>query len=132
MKIYVNYESHGSSGGEICAGEENDPRRSYEDTIYDESVTRITKQNVTPYHEEFDIDWDGSAFVVAVRYFDGDTFGRSCGHLQIWSVHKTREEAEEMARMINDGKQPNSKKYPMWTGYFAGIESVDVIGMPIE
>lgn len=125
--LYVNYDEWHESGGGICSGDENSSWPSYEPSYNGFSLRAITLENTSPYHEEF--KWEGpvpdSAYVVVVRYYDGDTFSSTHGKGAIEAVVATEEEANQLAVEIRHGKH-SRRGYTPWDGYFAGLEDVEV------
>lgn len=132
--LFVNYSEEHLGGGEICEGQENDAWPSHEDVIQRFDVDNITLKNVTPYHEEvlFDLPEPTPVglFVVVAHYYDGGTFGRTCGYGSIEGVFSTHEEAQARATDIEKGA-PSIKGYTPWTGYFAGLERTEVVLAPL-
>lgn len=128
--LFVNYSEEYLGGGEICAGQENDAWPSHEDTIQRFTVDNITLSNVTPYHETVEYDLTTplpvGLFVVVAHYYDGGTFGRTCGYGSIEGVFATHEEAQARADAIDKGA-PSVRGYTPWTGYFAGLERTEVV-----
>jgi hypothetical protein len=131
-QIFINYDERYESGGEVCKGDEDSPYPNYEDTFMNFSVHDITLTNTSPYHEEF--TWAGDVpefmYVVYVRYYDGDTFGTTCGKGQIVGAYRTSEEADDIAKDINAGKSIE-EVYCVWFGYFSDLESVEVVKVPV-
>ena len=128
-ELFINYEEGVESGGEICAGQENDAWPSYEDTFKWFSVKDITLKNTNPYHETFQCEGQvpSHLYVVVVRYYDGNTFGRTCGYGHIEAVLKTKEEAEILEKRIwEDNDFISYRGYNPWHGYFSGLEDVEV------
>lgn len=69
------------------------------------------------------------AFLVIARYYDGGTFGRTCGNWEIMGSFLTEKEAMAMADSIEDGTMEKNSKTPYclpWVGYFNGLEDVEV------
>lgn len=128
--LFVNYSETHLGGGEICAGQENDAWPSYEDVFQDFCVENITLKNVGPYHETIEYDLPEPTpvglFVVVVRYYDGGTFGRTCGYGSIEGVFATHEEAQARAKDLENGGK-SIHGYNRWDSYFAGLERTEVV-----
>lgn len=130
--LYVNYvETY--SGGEICEGQENDDWPDHEDAYVDFRVTHIGVVPVTPYHETFEFAFEPPApahlFVVVVRYYDGDTFGQTCGYGSVEGVFLTETEAALRVTALKQGSM-SVKGYNPWDGYFAGLTDVEAYAVP--
>lgn len=128
MKLYVNYEENHVSGGEICEGQESHSYPDREDSYNSFKVVHVTYRNVGPYHEEFEFEEPVPAdlFAVVARYTDGDTFGCTHGYGSIEALVRTPEEARAVSKAIHDGSWNSPRGYRRWTGYFSGLESVDI------
>lgn len=132
--IYIAYEES-YSGGDICAGQENDDWPSHEDTVV--NLELLYASMTPPDDPHFDIEViapeanASKVYVTIVRYFDGDTFGRTCGLHRIEGVFLERKDAEQKRDAIKGAYfDPNQRngRYDgnPWTGYFAGMESCEV------
>lgn len=67
-------------------------------------------------------------YLVVVRYYDGGTFGRTCGYHIFWSIRAT--EAEVIADKENI-QGPKKDGYREWDGYFSGLEDVEIHLLPL-
>ena len=132
--LFVNYSESHESGGEICAGQENDSWPSYETEYQSYSVDSITLKNVTPYHEEIVHDLPepqpNGLWVVVARYSDGGTFGSTSGYGSVEGVFNTRAEADARVKEIESGGG-SRKGYTPWNGYFSDLEGVEVHLVPL-
>ncbi len=142
--IYIAYDES-ISGGEICAGQENDIWPSYEEQVVDLSL--LYASLTPPSDPHFDIEtiepdanfeYAKCVYVVLVRYYDGDTFGSTTGLHKIMGVYADNKDAECIRDAIKgkyyDSKQNRGSGYDgnPWTGYFAGLESVDVVRLTLQ
>jgi len=127
MKLYVNYRET-RTGGDICEGQEGDSWPDHEPTYIEYWVTNVTTKNVTPYHEEVEIECERTplcVFVVIARYQTGDTFGYSTGNGCIAAVTLELDDAQKIVDKINKGTYRSRHGYNPWEGYFEKLESVD-------
>lgn len=89
--------------------------------------------------KEYDAITD-SVWAVVVTYSDGDTFGSSSGNIEVACLTVDLEVAKECAAAISkDGRNSGHfdtfreshpgicKHYSSWTGYFNGVEGIDII-----
>jgi hypothetical protein len=78
-------------------------------------------------------------FLVIVRYYDGGTFGRTCGNWKVMGSFLTEQESLDFAESIENGTYEKEVKktrkksrsffggpYMPWIGYFSGLEGVEV------
>lgn len=132
--LYVNYEEKYLGGGEQTYPYEEGLYVSHNDVLRSFGVISITLENTSPYHETIDYDLPNpppnGLFVVVAHYYDGGTFGRTCGYGSIEGVFATHEEAAVRATKIDSGA-PSIKGYTPWGGYFAGLERTEVVLVPI-
>ncbi len=139
--IYIAYRQK-YSGGEICEGQENDSWPSHEDTVIDLSL-RFASLEVPSGTPHFDIETieadadlsDGCVYAVLVRYYDGDTFGRTCGYHCFRGVYASSGEAGAKKREIENLVAANiGRRYDgnPWSGYFAGFEGVTVVRLTLQ
>lgn len=64
-------------------------------------------------------------FLVIPRFFDGGTFGTTRGNWTVQEVCLTEEQAISIADSIRN-KTYKGDGYLAWTGYFAGLEDVEI------
>jgi len=128
-KIFLSY-SESSSGGGICAGQENNsfPDREDEHIEFTPLGLYYTKGDS---QETIDINFDPTikkdeVYMVVVRYYDGDTFGVTYGLWSIEGVFESQKEAENIKKSIENKTYESPKGYNVWDGYFAGLESVNI------
>lgn len=110
--VFVNYREQHLHGGEICKGQENDAWPSFEDSYQSFDLLSITKENVSPYHEQFLLHIPKGTkglHVVVVRYRDGGTFSSTSGYGSIQGVFLTAEEARGLAKNIEDGGEDRER-----------------------
>lgn len=142
--IYIVYEES-YSGGEICAGQEDDDWPDYEDqNIYLELKYATLKEpsKRTPHFDIETIDSElvdsgkaNKVYAVLVRYYDGGTFGRTCGYHKFEGIFDNRKAAESVAAALKDKyghRWERSYDGNPWTGYFAGFEGVSVEKLDLE
>lgn len=134
-ELILCYEIH-TTGGQICSGQENDAWPDREPTYHEVtflSLHRLGSKRLSFDHEivyaEFNPTRARHAYLVVVRHKDGDTFGTSHGNVYIEGVYRTEKEANQIAKSIEDDSY---KGYKAWSGYFMGLESVEVVSMNIE
>jgi hypothetical protein len=136
MNIYVNYEQHTVSEGDVCKGQENDPWPSYEDSYESFKVTYVSLKNDTPFHEV--MKWDGDTtipnfvFVVWVEYYSGGTFRTTHGYGSIEAVVDSYKKAEEIQALIKNDKWKSPHGGLRWSGYFCGIDDVHIATVMVD
>mgnify|MGYP001609198866 CR=1 FL=1 len=79
---------------------------------------------------------DKTIYVVVVRYYDGGTFGRTCGLWKVMGALRSKSEVKLLVDLIKDETNSREKQqivapficgfYPCWLSYFAGLEGVEV------
>lgn len=124
------------SGGGICEGQENDSWPSYEDEYIDFSPVGLYKErpDLVYAHGLLSDEVNGEfergddAYLVIVRYGNGNTFSSSNGNWYLVGVYKTADEAHKAQKSVEDG---TSKHKYVWTGYFESFESVDTHYMKV-
>ena len=135
--LYLNYHES-RSGGEICEGQENDPWPSHEDEFTEWSPTHLHKtgDKAQWMREQIQVDFDPlvgqDVWLVAVRYYTGGTFGRTCGCWSIIGVYEHQGQAEKVKAGIYDESYMPACGYKCWVGYFEGLEDVEVHRMTVE
>ncbi len=128
MKLYLEYHE-GRSGGEICEGQENDSWPSHEDEEIDFSIVAVRLERgehwlVEEIKTDFDVKVGDAIHVIVARYYDGDTFGRTCGMWKICEVCKTAEEADAIEEKLRHADNSDGKYSWPWFGYFSGLEDI--------
>ena len=125
--LYMNVTER-SSGGEAESDEE---WSHHSDVVLDVqfiSVYRNKKDGFFPSYS-FEVSEEiynsDKVFLVIPRYFDGGTFGRTCGYWKVEGAFLTETEALEMSRQIETGTYKKGQ-FLSWNGYFAGLEGVEV------
>jgi hypothetical protein len=125
-------------GGEISPGQEGDSWPSHEDEIIEIDLLSLhrpdSKSKKLSYDREtvyadFNPSKVDQAYLVMVRYSDGDTFGHSSGHMYVEGVYKSKKKADKVAKSI---EKDTYKGYKAWSSYFGGLESVEVVNMSVE
>lgn len=127
-EIYLAYSEH-ETGGEICAGEENDSFPSREDAYIDfKPLGLYTKMGNS--QETISVEFDPkeaigkNVYLVIASYSDGDTFGQTHGHWYIVGCYLDEHEAKLRQSQVYN-KSQKSDYYP-WNGYFASLETIDI------
>lgn len=73
------------------------------------------------------------AWVVIVKYSDGDTFGSSSGNLCAYAAFSHKAEAEKcMKEILAEKSMRKFKAYQPWTGYFNSLESCEIEEFEIQ
>jgi len=121
------------SGGEICAGQEDDPWPSHEDEVIDFELVACQKDvSEMPglQREQVQIDFDACPMihVVLVRYRTGGTFGSTTGAWHIVGVYDSEGSAESIRKTIEDGTYVG---WEPWKGYFEKLESAEVVSLKV-
>ena len=135
-RLYLIYTEH-RSGGEVCAGQEDDDWPSHEDENIDWHLIecRSTRTENHWYQEEVEIDFQADVgsivYVVYVRYGTGGTFGHTNGAWVILGIYKTEQEAINVKKSVDDDTY-DGRVYKCWTGYFECLESCEVESMKVE
>lgn len=132
MDLYLTYDES-RSGGEY---ESDEPYSSRAPTIInfsprklyleESSVPGWLKETVT---SEDDFQRGDTAYVVYVRYSDGDTFGYTSGYWEILGTFKDANKASALTKAINNNKYAG---YKPWDGYFSSLEDVDYEVMVVQ
>lgn len=122
------YSDQGATGVDVTlkAIHRNVPNGGPHEVVTDEGYRRA-------YYGLDDIAPGNTAYVVLVNYFDGDTFGSS-GYWMIAAVKATPEAAAAATKRCNSprvGSEYDFTTLRSWDGYFAGINSVEVIPMTV-
>jgi len=132
----VLYYSETSFGGGVMAGQEDDEWPSYEDEVFNVeflSLRRTKSKNFSHDSETVYTDFNpekvNRAYMVVVRYSNGDTFSHSVGNCYIEGVYKSIEKADKIAQSITNKKY---KEYNAWDCFFGGLEGVDVVPVDID
>ena len=126
-KVYILYDEY-RSGGSICEGQEKDDWPSHEDEQNHVTWKSAHRSNTgMVYNETVEVDFDPASIdyviMVVVMYYDGGTFGRTCGLWQIIGVYPSIQDARKAEQSIKDNTFQGGKG---WEGYFAGLESVEI------
>lgn len=132
--LFLTY-SEDRTGGQVCAGQEGEKWASHEDEHIHVEFNELLLEKPTDSrsypHEVLgpeDVKEGDELYLTIVRYYDGGTFGRTCGYWHVHGVHKTAAEAAELAKTVHaKGSDRRSyDQYCPWIGYFAGLEGVEV------
>lgn len=151
FRVWVNWEYTHCSGGEICAGQEDDSYPSRETEYKDHEVHGVYSTDAkdgrgwSRYNESIDVEFEpvtgAEVFLVVVTYSDGDTFGSSSGNVSVVGCYEEEAEADSIAsdiraddtdadreyrRNIKRSKKERFTGYKSWTGYFNSLEGVEV------
>jgi hypothetical protein len=139
MKIYVAYDSPYESGGEICEGEQDEDFPNHETSYYGFNLKGVYLEPRVgrDYNRAFDCDLSvgDKAYIVVVRYSDGDTFSHSSGHAEIAGVFSNEQDANNLKKKIekeDEGLNKDFNDYKPWDNYFGGLESVTVVRQVVE
>ncbi|KKN88788.1 hypothetical protein LCGC14_0243950 [marine sediment metagenome] len=151
FRVWVNWEYTRCSGGEICEGEEDSSYPSRETEYKDHEVQGIYSCDAkdgrgwSRYNESIDVEFEpvtgAEVFLVVVTYSSGDTFGSSSGNVTVIGCYEEKAQADSIASDIRaddidadrdyrrSGKKTKKERftgYKAWTGYFEGLEGVEV------
>lgn len=130
--LYLSY-TESESGGEVYTEDEDWP--NYQDAY---RTFEIKGLHLNPkgagwekelQGTDFDPQVGQTVYIVLVRYTDGDSFSCIHGCWYIVKICQGKEEAEEIAQSINKGTHIG---YGPWKGYFADLESCEVVSMVVE
>jgi hypothetical protein len=122
FKVYLSY-SEETRGGEICAGQEDHSWPDHEDTVISFTPESLCTRKGDS-QETIGVDFDPTAFVgekiymVLVRYFDGDTFGRVTGCWYVEGIYTDLKKAKRIVSRIETGKYKDKNTYLPWQTYF--------------
>lgn len=131
--LYLGY-SESRSGGEALSDEQYCDHADAHIEFQPEGL--YTEKSST--QETVGVDFDptqhvgADVYMVVVRYYDGDTFGRCYGHWFIEGIYLDRDEALKNKNAIESGSYSKKGCYNDWEGYFAGLESVNVWGTQVR
>lgn len=114
--------------GEICEEDIGQAWACYEDENIDFSIYSVTTRPSEDWNKEVvtingQVKSGDEVYIVVARYFDGGTFGRTCGYFSFQFATKSYEKAEAFQESINRGDSP---EYKPWVGYFSGLEDVEI------
>lgn len=129
--LFLDYEET-SSGGGICAGQENDEWPDHNPVYYTSEMKKLVRDRelLSGWKcEEFEVTEDlynrSSLYLVVVRHSDGDTFGSSHGHSEFIGLFGSSKEALHVKKAIESGDYRKGEYLP-WNGYFNRLESVEI------
>jgi hypothetical protein len=143
MPVLYLHTTESSTGGEP----ENDEKWCHHsDILKAVSFNSVSRSNNSFWGcaQSFDVTEEvfkaDQVFLVIVRYYDGGTFGRTCGNYNVQGSFLTEKEALDFAESIENGTyQKEAEKarkksksnffggpYMPWVGYFSGLEGVEV------
>jgi len=130
--LYVYY-TEDRSGGEICEGDEDSSWPNYEDENIEFEVLEarsVPRQSWIKEVVKIDdnIKSGDEVYIVVVRYYDGGTFGRTCGYFSFQFATKSYEQAEACERALRKGDAStfDCETFMPWFGYFSGLEDVEI------
>jgi len=149
FRIWVSWEYTNCSGGGIVEGQENDSYPNRETEYNDHEVHGVFSEDAkdgrgwSRYNESVDVEFEpvtgAEVFLVVVTYSSGDTFGSSSGKVSIVGCYEEESQADSIASDIRaddnntdhfgdnkKGKKERFTGYKPWTGYFEGLEGVEV------
>jgi len=153
MKLHLNYEA-GESGGHALS---NDAWADYSDTVrtFAPLGLYLNRNNVPGWRNETvetrdEFRCGDVAFMVVVRYSDGDTLGSSTGNWSIWGIYRDAKDAMKQKGLIEadarsgasgdmKGREdaiglastnPHHSLYD-WRGYFNSLENVEIHTMAV-
>ena len=125
-RLWLEYNED-RSGGEICAGQENNSWPSHEDTNIEVNFIRLHRDEPNRFFNhsvEVDERLIGldRLYLAVVRYSTGNTFGHTEGAWYIVGLAPTYKVAEAMLDVaVND-----KKSYKPWTGYFERFTGTEI------
>ena len=121
--IYIVYEEDRRGGEYLTSGEYSNRK----DLCISVKWKNAYLKDTALYQEEVKIDFDPNqkehVYSVVVRYSSGDTFGNSYGNWQMIGVYKSGDEAQNMIKMISEGRYKGPK---LWDGYFEELEDIEL------
>ena len=157
FKVWVNWEYTYISGGEICAGQEDDNWPSHETENKNHEVHGVYSEDAEDgrgcgrYNERIDVEFEpvsgAEVFLVVVTYSSGSTFGSSSGNVTVVGCYEEEAQADSIASDIRaddmdadrtyrrSGKRSILERftgYKAWTGYFDGLEGVEVYRLRLD
>lgn len=130
-RLYLGYKTS-SSGGQQESDEPYSCRSPEYITV---TFTSLSRESGTFFGHNIEVA--DEVFIVVVRYRDGDSFGSSHGNWTVWAATATEAEAIKIAGSITDGslvkeeEKAKGRVYFPWTGYFNGLEGVEVHGFRV-
>ena len=141
MPILYIHTTESSVGGEAESDERWCHRSDIVKSVSFNSVSR-TSESFWSHGSSFEVSEDvyksDYVFLVIVRYYDGGTFGRTTGLWRIQDSFLDEKAALDLAKSIRDGSyekeiRKTKDRYVSccWTGYFAGLEDVEIHRFPI-
>lgn len=102
--LHLTYEQY-SSGGNICAGDEDSEWPNYETECIDWSPKQLLLDKGNNWSvEEIEVDdvkAGDSLFIIVLRYSTGNTFGRTEGCWSIVQTVKTQNDASNIEKNID-------------------------------
>lgn len=133
-ELFLTYEEN-RSGGQVCAGQEGEEWADHEDEVIEVEFKELVLDEPPrsyPYPHMIlgpeGVKEGDELYLTIVRYYDGGTFGRTCGYWHVHGVHRTAEEAAKLAKTVRakGSDQHSYDQYRPWIGYFAGLEDVEI------
>ena len=137
-RLYLSYKTS-SSGGER---ESDEPYSCRSPQYIEVTFTALSKESGSFFGHNIEVTDEVYAadevFLVVVRYRDGDTFGTSHGNWTVWAATASEADALKIAETIEDGSLEKERSKANrgysglpWTGYFCGLEGVEVHGFRV-
>jgi hypothetical protein len=129
--LYLVYEDY-RTGGKICEGQENESWPSYKDVNITTNFISLhkTQQGTNRFfYDAIEVNKnllkEKNLYLAIVFYFDGGTFGRTCGYHHIVGLYKSPDEAKQATDNVVNSSVDRKGYYP-WVDYFAGLESTGI------
>ena len=157
FRVWVNWEYTHCSGGGICEGQEDDDWPNRETEYKDHEVHGVYSEDAKDgrgwscYNESLDVEFEPTSgaevWLVVVTYSSGDTFGSSSGNVCVVGCYDEEAQADSIAsdiraddndtdrayrRDLKKSKKERFTGYKAWTGYFEGLEGVEVHRMRLD
>lgn len=125
--LWLEYTTNEIGGDDLDPSDEWSSRT---DRYRNPKIQSLKKDKATTWEYESlevgpEIHSSDEFYFVVVKYYDGNTFGRTYGYLCLDSASLDKETAITRAQNIYKGIDSNSI-YEPWNGYFSGLEEVSV------
>ena len=127
--VYLHYKEN-RSGGEPIPGDDWCRRPGYIEVSFNALTKTPGTGSFFTEHTSLEVtdkvyDCEDYVYLVIVRYSDGNTFGTTYGHWDVYLVTTDQKEAADMGESIRNNTLPKGARKP-WDGYFSSLEDVEI------
>ena len=138
--LHLTYTEY-STGGGVCAGQENDSWPDYEDehVTFTPGQLFLDRANSGVWSESFEVPFEverGDVLhVLVVRYGTGDTFSHTDGRWAIMGASKDPKVVADLAKRCDNDSYNGQEEgvvsyyydgYAPWRGYFESFQGTEI------